>query len=36
MEKKDQLVKQMVAMSEGRKEYTVLRSFPGIGDTTAC
>ncbi|MGG1400817.1 IS110 family transposase [Bacillus salipaludis] len=36
MEKKDQLVKQMVMMSEGRKEYTVLRSFPGIGDTTAC
>ncbi|WP_243881299.1 IS110 family transposase [Rummeliibacillus suwonensis] len=26
----------MVAMSEGRKEYKVLRSFPGIGDTTAC
>ena len=36
MEKKDQLVKQMVVMSEERKEYTVLRSIPGIGDTTAC
>ena len=36
MEKKDQLVEQMVTMSEGRKEYKVLRSFPGIGDTTAC
>ncbi|KGA97510.1 transposase [Alkalihalobacillus alcalophilus ATCC 27647 = CGMCC 1.3604] len=36
IEKKDQLVKQMVAMSEGKKEYKVLRSFPGIGDTTAC
>jgi transposase len=36
MEKKNQLVKQMVAMSEESKEYTVLRSFPGIGDTTAC
>jgi len=36
LEKKEQLVKQMVEMSKGRKEYTVLRSFPGIGDTTAC
>ncbi len=36
MEKKDQLVKQMAVMSEERKEYTVLRSIPGIGDTTAC
>ncbi|WP_303985334.1 IS110 family transposase [Niallia circulans] len=36
IEKKEKLVKQMVAMSEGRKEYRVLRSFPGIGDTTAC
>jgi len=25
-----------VAMSEGRKEYPVLRSFPSIGDTTVC
>lgn len=36
MEKKVQLVKQMVTISEGRKEYKVLRSFPGIGDSTAC
>ncbi len=27
MEKKDQLVKQMVAISEGKKEYTVLRYY---------
>ncbi|MGG4492332.1 IS110 family transposase [Metabacillus idriensis] len=36
LEKKAELVKQMVALSEGRKEYIVLRSFPGIGDITAC
>ncbi len=36
VEKKDKLVKQMTAMSEERKEYKVLRSFPGIGDSTAC
>lgn len=36
MEKKEELVKQMVAMSEGKKEHRVLRSIPGIGDTTAC
>lgn len=36
MEKKVQLIKQMVAISEDKKEYKVLRSFPGIGDTTAC
>lgn len=36
MEKKDQLVKQMVELSKERKEYKVLRSIPGIGDTTAC
>lgn len=35
-EKKESLVKQMVEMSEGRKEYRVLRSIPGIGDSTAC
>ncbi|MEG0473636.1 MAG: IS110 family transposase [Solibacillus sp.] len=34
--KKESLVKQMVEMSEGRKEYRVLRSIPGIGDSTAC
>lgn len=34
-EKKEQLVKQMVELSEGRTEYKILRSFPGIGDTTA-
>lgn len=36
MEKKEQLVKQMAKLSEDKKEYKVLRSFPGIGDTTAC
>lgn len=36
MEKKDALVKQMVEMSKERKEYQVLRSIPGVGDTTAC
>lgn len=36
VEKKDFIVKQMVKMSEERKEYQVLRSIPGIGDTTAC
>lgn len=36
MEKKEELVKRMVTMSEGRKELQVLRSIPGIGDTTAC
>ena len=35
-EKKEQLVAQMVVLSVDRKEYKVLRSFPGIGDTTAC
>ncbi|PTQ82698.1 transposase IS116/IS110/IS902 family protein [Trichococcus patagoniensis] len=35
-EKKEQLVAQMVAISVDRKEYKVFRSFPGIGDTTAC
>ena len=35
-EKKEQLVAQMVALSADRKEYKVLLSFPGIGDTTAC
>lgn len=35
-EKQEQLVKQMVTLSEDKKEYKVLRSFPGIGDTTAC
>lgn len=36
MEKKEQLVKQMAELSEDKREYKVLRSFPGIGDTTAC
>lgn len=36
IDKKDALVKQMVVLSENRKEYVVLRSIPGIGDTTAC
>ncbi|WP_409974045.1 IS110 family transposase [Bacillus sp. Bva_UNVM-123] len=34
-EKKEQLVKQMVELSEGGTEYKILRSFPGIGDATA-
>lgn len=36
MEKKEQLVKQMTTLSEDKKEFRVFRSFPGIGDTTAC
>lgn len=36
LEKKDSLVKQMAKLSEGRKEYLVYRSIPGIGDLTAC
>ncbi|WP_249663387.1 transposase, partial [Lysinibacillus fusiformis] len=36
LEKKDALVKQRVELSEGRKEYLVFRSIPGIGDSTAC
>ncbi|MGN7479876.1 IS110 family transposase [Solibacillus silvestris] len=36
MEKKDELVKQMVELSKGRKEYLVYRSIPGIGESTAC
>ncbi|MGL4819919.1 MAG: IS110 family transposase [Bacilli bacterium] len=36
VEKKDQLVKQMMALSEGKREYHVLCSIPGIGNTTAC
>lgn len=35
-EKKEQLVKRMVELSEGKREYQVLCSIPGIGDTTAC
>jgi transposase len=34
-ERKKQLIKQMVELSEERVEYQVLRSFPGIGETTA-
>lgn len=36
LEKKDLLVRQMVELSEGRKEYLIYRSIPGIGDSTAC
>lgn len=36
MEKKDALVKQMAELSEGRIEYLVYRSIPGIGESTAC
>ena len=34
-EKKEQLIKQIVALSEGKVEYQVLISFPSIGETTA-
>lgn len=34
-EKKEQLIKQMVTLSEDKVEYQVLMSFPGIGETTA-
>lgn len=34
-EKKKQLVKEMVELSTGRKEYQILISFPGIGEVTA-
>ncbi|MBM7717698.1 transposase [Bacillus thermophilus] len=34
-EKKEELVKQMVELSQGRTEYHVLISFPGIGEATA-
>ncbi|MFC5590551.1 IS110 family transposase [Sporosarcina soli] len=34
-EKKEQLIKQMITLSEGKVEYRVLISFPGIGETTA-
>lgn len=35
-EEQDWLVKEMAALSQGRKEYRVLLSFPGIQETTAC
>lgn len=35
-EKKAALIKQMVELSKERKEYLVLCSIPGIGDSTAC
>ncbi len=35
MEKKDALVKQMMVLSEGRKEYLIHRSIPGISESTA-
>ncbi|WP_304624924.1 IS110 family RNA-guided transposase [Sporosarcina obsidiansis] len=34
-EKKEQLIKQMVTLSEEKVEYQVLMSYPGIGETTA-
>lgn len=34
-EKKEQLIQQMVALSKERREYQILMSFPGIGETTA-
>nr|WP_106780367.1 IS110 family transposase [Lysinibacillus timonensis] len=36
LEMKNSLVRQMVVLSEGRKEYLIYRSIPGIGDSTAC
>ena len=35
-EKKEALIQQMTELSKERQEYEVLRSFPGIGDSTAC
>lgn len=35
-DKKEALVKQMIELSKERKEYIILRSIPGIGDSTAC
>lgn len=35
-EKKEALVQQMTELSRERQEYVVLRSIPGIGDSTAC
>ena len=35
-DKKEALVKQMIELSKERKEYIVLRSIPGIGNSTAC
>ncbi|HWK22932.1 IS110 family transposase [Ureibacillus composti] len=35
-EKKEALIKLMAELSKERKEYLVLRSIPGIGDSTAC
>jgi len=34
-DKKDTLIQEMVRLSEEKVEYKVLRSFPGIGETTA-
>ncbi|MEJ9282066.1 transposase, partial [Ureibacillus thermosphaericus] len=35
-DKKEALVQQMITLSKNRKAYMVLRSIPGIGDSTAC
>ncbi|CDQ40507.1 IS110 family RNA-guided transposase [Virgibacillus salexigens] len=35
-DKKEEIIAKMVALSLDRKEYHILRSFPGIGDATAC
>lgn len=35
-EEQDLIIQEMAALSEGRKEYRVLLSFPGIQNTTAC
>ena len=35
-DKKEGLVQQMVELSREKREYIILRSIPGIGDSTAC
>lgn len=35
-DEQDLIIQEMVNLSEGRKEYRVLLSFPGIQETTAC
>ena len=36
IEEQDLIIKEMAALSAGRKDYRVLLSFPGIQDVTAC
>lgn len=35
-DKREEIIAKMVTLSVGRKEYRILRSFPGIGEATAC